>query len=336
MSQWLFVPKEIRAVMNSVDDYLQVREKGAPPRGYEMYHPSALGKCLRSMQYARYAERGWIDVEEKSAESRLLRLWETGHATQARWEKYFTAMGVLKGVWTCANPFCAVFGDDGDYQGSFDTGAEVLKNAGPPRVYGKDVLTGVFKPEQCACGCTRFFYDEVSVFDKELNISGHADMILDFSDFDPHLLDGVPMSFDVDDLPRGIVVADMKTCNKYAWDKKVTSVGPSLEYQIQLTVYANLLGCECGILIYENKNDSKAKAFKIERNEDTWWLTIKKQIKMMNGMVELKKLPPPRPLTMSDYECKNCPFSKYCHASSIWEDEEKLKEKRKRFYKNLL
>jgi len=333
--EWLFVPEEVRAFNYLMDDYMQVHNKNGPPRGYERYHPSAFGKCLRQMQYYRYAQQGFLPMPVQSVESNMLRLWEVGHHTQSRWEKYFSDLGIIRGVWRCVNPLCKSFKDDGSgYKSTEELDQSVLDIR--PRVYGKEEKCGVFKPERCACGCTRFDYEEIHVEDKEMNLDGHCDMILDFSNLNMSKFEGFKTSFSADQLPKGIVVADMKTCNQYAWDNKVMKVGPSLEYQIQLTIYANILGCDSGLLIYENKNDSKTKAFKIPKNEDTWFPVIKEQARLMNEMVPHKKLPPPRSFTKSDYDCKYCPFAQTCHASKVWDDEMTLKEKRKKFYRNLL
>lgn len=335
MSQWLRVPEDIQAFNGLIDDHIQHGIVSQPPRGYATYHPSAFGKCLRQMKYLEYAEAGHIPMPVPSAESRMARIWALGHDVQSRWERYFTDLGILRGVWECVSPHCMKFSDEGDFYAD-----QKIKtnNAGKlfRRRFGEDDLQGCFKPEKCACGSTEFSYHEVSVKDKDMNLFGHADCILDFSRLDESQLEGVKRTFNMDNLPKGVVVADLKTCNLNNYRNKVQKKGPDLGYQIQLTIYANLLDCEYGILIYECKNDCALKTFHIPRNEDTWWLLLRKQAALMMNMTPKKRLPPPRPFSMEDYDCKYyCEFKDICKKSGIWECPD-LKEKRKKFYGNLL
>jgi len=323
----------VESVLGTVDTFLRWKEKTAPPRSYSIYHPSAFGKCLREMQYKMYVAKGYIKVEEEDHDTRILRLWEKGHNMQSRWEKYFAGLGVLRGVWTCVNPMCKKIDDCGMYDDDVEAGR---------RVYGKDDLQGCFKPNNCICGSTEFMYDEVGVAAPELNMFGHADLILDFSDFDPSQFDGMLKTFNMKTLPKKPVVVDMKTVNQNGFDR-MNKFGnpPSLGYQIQLTIYAHLLDCEYGILIYECKNDSYTQAYKIEKDERSWGL-IQRQAQLMMEMAELKNddgkplclLPPPRPKKKTLWDCKRCPFKKHCFATA-WKDEQ-LAEKRKNFYGHLL
>jgi len=325
----------VESVLGAVDTFVRWKEKTAPDRKYDIYHPSAFGKCLREMQYKAYAAKGYIKVIEEDHDSRVLRLWEKGHNMQSRWEKYFDGLGVLRGVWQCINPMCRQIDDDGVFQDILD----VSKNL---RVYGKDDLQGCFKPDKCVCGSTKFAYNEVSVSAPEYNMFGHADIILDFSRFNPDRFDGIIKSFNMDTLPKKPVVVDMKTINQNGFDG-LDKFGkpPSFGYQIQLTIYAHLLDCEFGILIYECKNNSYTKAYKIERDDKSWAL-IQRQAKLMMEMALLKNgdgkplclLPPPRPEKNTGWGCKNCAFKKHCFATA-WKDD-KLDEKRKNFYGHLL
>ena len=203
-----------------------------------------------------------------------------------------------------------------------------------PRKFGKNERLGCFKPKKCSCGNKDFKYHEISVQDKSLNMYGHVDMVLDFSKFDKEQFAGVSLSFNLDNLPTSPVVVDMKTANDYRY-QQLMRTGPSLEYRIQLIIYANLLDLEYGVLIYENKNTSAVAAYKIDKDTDIIFSQIKQQAETMNSMVELKLLPPPRPAEKDNYECTYCDFKNICHKSKIWEDPE-LHKKRRNFYGTLL
>jgi radical SAM protein with 4Fe4S-binding SPASM domain len=277
-----------------------------------------------------YSELGYIDIPGSSNDSTLQRLFDKGHNMHDRWSRYAQDAGILRGYWQCKNPLCKMFKDDGLYDSSLDKGS-VLKEK--PRIYGKETLLGSFEPTECVCGCKSFDYAEVSVSDPELNMSGHCDMILDFSRLTDDSFNGVEKLFNVKDLPGGNVVVDMKTCRDSVF-KKIGFSGPHEEYIIQLTIYINILGCDSGLLIYECKNSSNISAFKINKNENIFE-TIKGQAIILQDLAKEKKLPPPRPATKADYECKNCKFRKICHSSKIWQSSD-LNGYRKSFYKNLL
>lgn len=297
------VPSDIQSIMGLIDTYTIWKSRSKGPRGYEIYHPSAFGKCLRLMQYLRYAERGYIKVVEEDFPPKLIRLFDKGHNMHERWAKYAEGIGILRGYWR-----------------SIETG----------KIYGKDDPLGCFKPD---IKDEHFEYMEVSVKNEEMNFSGHADMIWDFSNFKENKFEGVDNQFSIDLLPKKPIVVDMKTCNDRKFDR-LLKTGPSLDYKVQLTIYANILPVEYGLLIYENKNDSNIAAYKITKNPKMYE-TIRSQALTMNEMVDKKLLPPPRPESKDNYECSNCPFKQMCHSSKIWDDPN-LEDKRKKFYKNLM
>jgi len=323
----LEMPPDVASIVGVVDTYLRWKNKNKDPRGYSKYHPSEFGKCLRKMQYMRFVDEGIIQKPEETFTSQQLRLFEKGHNMQARWTRYFDGIGILRGLWKCSNPLCRRFDDSGNYTGNFEKDNH-------SRIYGLDNPTGVFRPEKCVCGCTHFIYDEITVKDDVMNMYGHADLILDFSKFDPLVYDDIVKNFNFEKLPQKSIVVDMKTIKAERYVELIDK-GPDLGYLVQLTIYANLLDCEYGLLIYENKNDSSLAAYKVERNADTWFKAIRKQAEMMNQMAKDKKLPPPRPDRKTSYDCKYCIFKDKCHSSKLWNDE-KLAQMRKDFYGVLL
>ncbi|MFA5599051.1 MAG: hypothetical protein WDA06_00505 [Phenylobacterium sp.] len=325
--------EEADVLVDLVDAFCQYRKENGPPRGFSSYHPSAFGHCLRNMQYLKYAENGvggLVMPKEKMA-GKILRLFDKGHNMHARWAKYFEDIGVLRGVWRCQNPLCRLINDDGSIsQISID---EIYKNS-KPRVYGKENVLGVFKPLQCMCGHTEFYYEEVLVHSDELNFHGHADMILDFSNVEYSKYSDLGFTMNLGGIPEKPIVVDMKTANDNNF-VKTKSHGPDPAYIIQLTIYANILGCEYGVLIYENKNKSDALAFKIHKNTDTIYADVVKQATMMKEMAKHNLLPPPRPASKDCFECRKCLFKKVCHNSAIW-DAANFEKIRKDFYGSLL
>lgn len=345
-----YMPPDIQSVIGLVDCYLKWKDENGDPRGYEHYHPSAFGKCLRLMQYQRYSERGYIPTPIDQHEPSICRIFGNGHSMHDRWRQYFEDLGVLRGYWTCTNPLCAAYDDSGIYNG-VSTMSDVM--ADPKawfkarRKHGAGVLHGAFKPDRCNCGWEKFKYDEIDVRNEELNFYGHADMILDFNTpkFDPEKYMSYRTKvydFDLELLPKSPVVVDMKSCNHYDF-QEVAKGSPHSEYQVQLSLYANVLECEYGILIYENKNNQRTACFKVQRSADVWWPEMVRQATIMNEMVEVEMpdgsidhlLPPPRPSTLDSKECTYCIYRDMCIESGAWEDPE-LHAKRLEFYGKLL
>ena len=331
---------ELNAISGLIDTYLRWKNAQNPPRGFKKYHPSAAGNCLRLMQYQRFAEEGIMGLEAEAKELKAItvRLFDTGHTMHHRWAAYWEEIGILRGVWTCSNKACFMIDDEGKVKdvNIFDV---IKKNK--TRKYGNKDLRGILKPKVCICGCKEFDYHEVAVESEELNIYGHADLVLDFSRLDASKFDSIKRKFKLENLPTGIIVGDMKTIKDERF--KELKETPSLAYKVQLCVYTNILDCDFGLLIYENKNDSDIKTYRIDKSVDGDWKQIKEQMIKLNSMAEIvddkgnKKhyLPPPRPYNKESYECRYCDFNKVCTNSSIW-NSPKLPELRRKFYGDLL
>lgn len=335
-----YSPPEVNAVSGLIDTFLRWKNENEPPRGFERYHPSAFGKCLRQMQYDRYAERGYIDRPVEEFEPFLLRIFGNGHSMHDRWRDYFDELGILRGYWQCQNAMCAAFRDDGTFDDSApavfqETPGEIARHR---RWYGKDDIQGVFRPDRCICGSTKFHYHEIDVVSDELNFYGHCDAIIDFSRFDGSKYMNVKQSYLVDYLPTKPVVVDFKTINMFDFKDIKENGTPHDYYVTQLTIYANVLDCDFGILLYENKNNQNTLSFRVDRNSDTLFELVRMQAQQMNDMVEVEDngelfhlLPPPKPLQQEDKECGYCKYREMCFASGVWEDPE-LAEKRREFY----
>jgi CRISPR/Cas system-associated exonuclease Cas4 (RecB family) len=328
-------PPEVTNIINVLNTYLKWKSLNGPPRGYLSYHPSSFGGCLRKVQYQRYTDMGLVQVDKEVPEAKNLRIFDTGHSMHARWAKYFEDIGVLRGVWECANAMCASYDDSGILIKSDQLeNALTRKTIGKPRKYGKDNKLGCFKPDSCVCGSHEFEYHEITVHHDELNFHGHCDQILDFSKFDSAMFakgNAVDVLFRQEDLPKKPIVLDMKSINSNSFRSKLEH-GPSLIYRTQLVIYCNILDLEYGVLLYENKDDCSTKIYKVDRNPEMWEV-IKSQAQKMNDLIADKMLPPPRPISKVDYDCRYCEYQSICHKSKIWEDPD-LADKRLKFYGN--
>ena len=337
MSYEEYTPKEVSSMIGVIDTFRRWKHyQQRDDRSYASYHPSEWGKCLRSQQYKHYVHLGYIKSEFSSFDSKLLRLFDKGHNMHERWVNYFDQIGeILLGRWKCKNPLCYLFDENGNQKHINKEELRSLYHSNKTRMYGNN--KPIFKPKKCACGCTDFEYYETSVEAPELNMKGHADVVYNCEKLDPDKFKDVSVTFNKKYLPLGDkrVVGDFKTINSRQWTSKLKRYGPHKEYMIQLTIYAHILDCEYGILMYENKDNSEISWHMVPRN-DKWWDIIKWQaMTMMDFAQNGKKLPPPRPSSFDSYECLNCDFRKICRASGVWK-KDNLNKMRKYFYKDLL
>lgn len=332
----MYIPKEIQNLMSLVDTYKRHKfEKHKHDRKYDMYHPSEWGHCLRLQQYKHYAWKGYIKIDTKPMDTRMLRLFDQGHNMHDRWAKYLQEMKVLRGKWKCTNPLCYLFDDKGNAKKISDNLLDKLFSEGKTRIYGASDLKGVFEPDKCKCGCSEFEYMEVQVRSDELNIKGNADVIWDCSKINNKSFPLSNSVFNLDLLPKNdeIIVGDMKSVKLSGLSSQLDKSGPHKYYLIQLTIYVHILNCAYGVLMYECKDNNELRWFKVPRN-DKWWEIIKWQAKQMIEMSKEKLLPPPRHEKKSFY-CRNCDFKQLCHKSKVW-DRKDLQEQQLRFYKELL
>jgi hypothetical protein len=335
MPKETYTPQEVTALMNLIDTYIRwdtTTKRG--DRSYDHYHPSEFGKCLRMQQYKHYAWEGHIEVKYPEPESEKQRLFAKGHNMHDRWSNYFDKIGnILLGRWRCKNKLCYMFDDDG----KINTECSISKiyKAKDSREYG-DAGKPIFKPKKCKCGCSEFKYLETVVAAPDINMKGQADIVLNCKNLKEERFKGTRISYNQKFLPLkdSKVVIDMKTCGSNAWKNQIMSKGPHKDYMVQLTIYVHILGCDYGIIAYENKDNSKMAWFQVPRN-DEWWEIVQFQAKTMIEMAKSKKLPPPKYESKSCYSCKWCDFRDLCHKSKIWESPT-IDDRRRNFYKSLL
>lgn len=114
-------------------------------RRTDVLHPSEMAKsdwCGRSSYYRIIGEEG---VAEKAPSFRLSNIFDYGHSVHAKYQRWLAEMGVLWGMWQCAE--C--------------------------RVKWLDT-----SPIECECGSKRVVYAEVPLELPSLNIAGHCDGIV--------------------------------------------------------------------------------------------------------------------------------------------------------------
>jgi len=330
--------KEISSIQSLIDTYIRYKQYSTRlERKYDYYHPSEWGKCLRMQQYRHYVWSGKIEFEYPEMKSKKIRLFDTGHSMHHRFQDYFDDMGnILMGRWRCTNPLCYLFDDHGKADFSSTSISEAYQK-NTSRTHEGDNHEPIFKPDQCVCGNSNFDYVETTVFNERLKFKGNADIVLNCDNLDlEKFKKSVVNTCDIRFLPlkgRRIVI-DMKSIGSKQWDKQVKKYGVHRDYIIQIIIYAYLLNCDYGVILYENKDDSQMELFKIDKDPQIWEV-IQFQAEQMIQMRSTSSLPPPRPSDKDDLSCLSCDFRRLCHKSSIWNDPH-LKEGRSDFYKCLL
>ena len=74
------------------------------------------------------------------------------------------------------------------------------------------------------------------------------------------------------------VLLELKSINDAGFAALIEA--PKPEHIVQLQIYLNLVGMENGILLYENKNDQKLKAFKVIKDVSVWESVIERCLKI--------------------------------------------------------
>jgi len=76
----------------------------------------------------------------------------------------------------------------------------------------------------------------------------------------------------------GQVILELKSINDMGFNALIDT--PKSDHLIQLQIYLNLVGMEHGILLYENKNDQKLKAFKVVQDINLWESVLERCIQI--------------------------------------------------------
>ena len=78
------------------------------------------------------------------------------------------------------------------------------------------------------------------------------------------------------------IILELKSINEKGF--KLLKAEPKPEHTIQLQIYLNIneIGVELGIVLYENKNDQKLKAFKVAKSVEIWDNIKTRCIKIQN------------------------------------------------------
>ena len=98
-------------------------------------------------------------------------------------------------------------------------------------------------------------------------ISGRADFILTHEEY-------------------GDIILELKSINDKGFKNLYSK--PKPEHFIQLQIYLQLLDRPYGIVLYENKNDQKLKAFKVERSPKEW-VRLTNRCKKIQEATEMPK-----------------------------------------------
>ena len=176
---------------------------------------------------------------------------------------------------------------------SFDTNLKELQR--PAR-------QGVFYPSALGSDCDRYLYNCYNGLVKQEEISAVSRRIFDCGDYLGYryekyfekmkMLLGTelpiksempPLSGRLDFLitheTYGASIVELKSINHKGF---MSLTEPKPEHTIQLQIYLNLSKYEYGIVLYENKNDQKIKAFGMKKDPEKWEAIANKCLLIMN------------------------------------------------------
>lgn len=252
-------------------------------RKFDIFHPSAWGYCLRKIVYEHYNEfEKFHKKGEQDVDCRMERIYDNGHGTHARWQRYLDGAGVLRGAWKCINPLCG-------------------------KTYGAEERLGIFNPHRlnpgwtCECGNAKGLeYQEPLVKSHPMyNFEGHVDAIVDVR--------GTPFATGMEDMD--IFVVDMKTMKGDMFQPLEEA---KREHQVQVHIYMWLLGLKSSVVLYENKDNQTIKEMFVPRDEKLVE-DIKKKSAWLVEVIQRRKLPPRfSGATPTRFPCKGCEYLRIC------------------------
>lgn len=278
------------SVVKAVEEEL-IRLAKANDRNNKVFHPSEWDVCHRQIAYKYYEATGVIKIDDSAMviDPQLQRIFDCGHSMHDRWKRYLGCLGnKLKGRWRCMNWFA---------------------HQDKPKIYGDNNTLGIFKPDICECGSTRFEYEEVGFYDSETNWGGHVDGILNLNGEDIIL-----MGCDYPPVDVRHIVVDFKTMNPHQF-KNLTEPLPKHKTQMQIYLYLSKL--RMGKFLYENKADQAVKEFNVYR-DDTLIEVKKSEAVFLRSAVTRRKsdgtraLPKQAFMSAGEKECVRCKFRGHC------------------------
>lgn len=161
---------------------------------------------------------------------------------------------------------------------------------------------GVFYPSALGSECDRYLYNCYHGLVQPETISAVSRRIFDCGDYLGYryekyfekmkMLLGTEMAIKSDMPPisgrldflithptHGATIVELKSINSRGFTGLVE---PKPEHTIQTQIYLNLSQYDYGIVLYENKNDQKIKAFGMEKDPVVWNELANKCIRIMN------------------------------------------------------
>jgi CRISPR/Cas system-associated exonuclease Cas4 (RecB family) len=252
-------------------------------RSYKIFHPSSWGTCIRKTAYQYYNDVSpFLHRKDSDIDQRMERIFDNGHYVHARWQKYLSEIGVIRGYWTCQ--YCL-------------------------KTYGKEEKLGILNPKKgpidtwpCKCNPKLLAYEELLVkSDPKYNFEGHVDAVIDVR--------GTP--FETEYLTANMFVVDFKSIKDDSYSELQHA---KHEHVIQTHIYMWLLDLQMAVVLYEDKDNQNIKEMSVPRDERIIE-TIKKESIWLVQTLSHSKLPNRPPgSSQTKTPCHFCEFKKICYA----------------------
>ncbi len=286
LSENMTVDIDLEEIINEV----LVAAAKADDRDYKHFHPSEWYQCHRKIAYKFYEAQGYIEIDSAEMEisPQLQRIFGNGHSMHDRLGKNLQSTGMLRGRWKCANPVAH----------------------DKPKVFGEDEHLGIFKPDKCECGSTKFIYREVGFYDPETMLGGHVDAILDLRG---RTINGTYIPEDATVRDSHLII-DFKSIN--SWGFKALAE-PKPEHRTQMQIYLYLSGLAMGKFLYENKDNQSFREFVVPEDKELIKQKtdearfLKKVVTTLNSKGE-RTLPVRPHKKDNNKECVECKFRAHC------------------------
>lgn len=179
-----------------------------------------------------------------------------------------------------------------------------------------------YYPTKCdKCDYGTFHYDEYTLFDPTLRLSGHVDGKICKNRMEyvyNHLEAGIPITEITipPDMGEKLIHLEIKTANDYSYRSIAKSMQIPKYYRIQACSYQHLMGMNETLFLFFNMNSKDMMNISYVAEPELWKEATAK-IRSVWDAVDNGIVPDPSTrvcLSMKDRRAKSCPFAHKCFA----------------------
>jgi len=177
-----------------------------------------------------------------------------------------------------------------------------------------------YYPDACVeCDGGTFHYEEYTLYDKELKLSGHVDGLICNNRMNSvfHALEAGARGDEVkasDDLEEDLKHLEIKSANEWSFKSVISNRQPPEYNRVQACAYQHMTGMEETVFLYVNMNTKKMMTLSYKAEPELWDKAVDK-IHTLWEAIDAGTPPPPSMrecLSLKDKRACKCPFAFEC------------------------